>query len=176
LANVVALNVATTAALVLADVAIASTCFAGASGKSKENPRAAPRQCRAAPPRVLASNPIRYRLLWHKMRGGQSRTCCERRADPQPRANAGLERLRRWPGPAAGRLKLVGFSFALAGRRRLPTLRCKLMLFRRVRRLRSESGGPPLFEPSLKVEGDTAHNPKLRLVAPVSWTLNARGP
>ena len=43
------------------------------------------RQCRAAP-RVLASNPIRYRLLWHKMRGGQSRTCCERRARLRSRA------------------------------------------------------------------------------------------
>jgi hypothetical protein len=74
--------------------------------------------------------------------------------------------LHRWRGLTAGRLKLVGFSFALAGRRRLPTVPCKLMLFRRVRRLRSESGGPPLFEPSLKIEGDTAHNPKLRLVAP----------
>jgi hypothetical protein len=53
----------------------------------------------------------------------------------------------------------VGFSFALARRGQLLILSFKLLLFRRGRRIRSvESSGPPLFEPSLKVERDIAHN------------------
>jgi hypothetical protein len=49
----------------------------------------------------------------------------------------------------------VGFSFALAGLGQLLMLPFKLLLFRRGRT--EESGGPPLFEPSLKVEGDIGH-------------------
>jgi hypothetical protein len=71
--------------------------------------------------------------------------------------------------PEARRLIPVGFSFALAGRARQLILPFKLMLLGRGRRIRSqESGGPPPFEPSLKVEGDTAHNQTSGFVAPVS--------
>jgi len=49
----------------------------------------------------------------------------------------------------------VGFSFALAGLGHLLILAFKLSFFERGRT--DESGGPPLFEPSLKVEGDIGH-------------------
>jgi hypothetical protein len=58
----------------------------------------------------------------------------------------------------------VDFSFALARRDRLLILPVRLMLLARGQRIRSQkSGGPPPFEPSLKVEGDIAHNQKLRV-------------
>jgi hypothetical protein len=60
--------------------------------------------------------------------------------------------LRRW---REGRWLNVGFVWRLAGR--LSTQPFNLMLFRPVRRLWSKSGGPPLFEPPLKVEWDVGH-------------------
>jgi len=52
----------------------------------------------------------------------------------------------------------VSYCFSLAQRVQLLILPFKLM-FRRGRRIRSgQSGGPPLFGPSLKVERDTAHH------------------
>jgi len=52
----------------------------------------------------------------------------------------------------------VSYCFSLARRVQLLILPFQLT-FRRGRRIRSgESGGPPLFEPSLKVERDTAHH------------------
>jgi hypothetical protein len=49
----------------------------------------------------------------------------------------------------------VGFSFALAGLGQLLIPPFKLLLFGR--RGTDESGGPPPFEPSLKVEGNIGH-------------------
>jgi hypothetical protein len=49
----------------------------------------------------------------------------------------------------------LGFSFALAGQGQLLILPLKLLLF--PRGMKHESGGPTLFKPSLKVEGDIAH-------------------
>ena len=52
---------------------------------------------------------------------------------------------------------LAVFSFAFAGCRLLLILRLKLLRFWRVLILSEQFGGPPLFEPSLKVEGNTGH-------------------
>jgi len=49
----------------------------------------------------------------------------------------------------------VSFSFARAGLGQLLILPFKLLLFPRGRK--HESGGPPLFKPSLKVEGEIGH-------------------
>ena len=68
---------------------------------------------------------------------------------------ASVSRSHRWCRPDAHRLNPAGFSFALAGLGQLLMLPFKLLLFRRGRT--EESGGPPLFEPSLKVEGDIGH-------------------
>ena len=68
---------------------------------------------------------------------------------------AGLN-LHGWP--QARRLNPASFSFPFAGRGRL-TLRFKPMLLVRGGFHRpGKSGGPPLFEPSLKVKRDDAHN------------------
>jgi len=64
-------------------------------------------------------------------------------------------RSRRWCSPDAYRLDTVGFSCAPAGFGQPSILPFKLLLFGRGRT--DESGGPPLFEPSLKVEGDIGH-------------------
>jgi hypothetical protein len=62
----------------------------------------------------------------------------------------------------------AGFPFAFAGRDRLLTLAFKEMLLGPAR---WKSGCPPLLEPSLKVERDTAHNRNSGFVAPVSNAL-----
>jgi hypothetical protein len=48
----------------------------------------------------------------------------------------------------------------------------KLLLFPRSRT--DEPGGPPLFEPSLKIEGDIGHLKPTGLSAPVHRTINAQ--
>jgi len=58
-------------------------------------------------------------------------------------------------------LNPVGFSFALAGLGQLLILPFKLLLFGRGGT--DESGGPPPFEPSLKVEGNIGHIQASRL-------------
>jgi hypothetical protein len=59
----------------------------------------------------------------------------------------------------------VGFSFALAGLGQPLILPFRLLLFGRGQA--DEPGGPPLFEPSLKVERDIGHIKPLGLF-PVS--------
>jgi hypothetical protein len=71
----------------------------------------------------------------------------------------------RWLDP-------VGFSFVFARRGRLLILRFKLVLLWRAQVRSQESGGPPFFEPSLKVEGDTAHSQNSAF-APGLKSLNA---
>jgi hypothetical protein len=59
----------------------------------------------------------------------------------------------------ACRFSPAGFSFAVVGRGELLLLPFKAMLLsERARGLKS--GGPPLFAPSFKVQGDIAHNSK----------------
>jgi hypothetical protein len=77
----------------------------------------------------------------------------------RPGRGASVPRSHRRCRPEARRLSLAGFSFALAGRGDLlalpfwPSLpRCDR--FHRPRK----SSGPPLFAPSLKVQGDDTHN------------------
>jgi hypothetical protein len=70
----------------------------------------------------------------------------------------------------------VSYCFGLAQRVQLLILPLNLM-FRRVRRIWSgEPGGPPLLEPSLKVEGDAGHMKNSGLVTAVHKASNARGP
>jgi hypothetical protein len=75
------------------------------------------------------------------------------RAAPVPRSP-------RWGGSEHRRPDKVNYRFGLVRRGLLlslpfkPTLTCG-------RRGLEESGGPPLFEPSLKVEGDSAHRDSL---------------
>jgi hypothetical protein len=74
------------------------------------------------------------------------------------RRTSSVSRSHRWcrldtraPNPASS-------SFALAGCRLLLNLRFELLRFGRVRiRSEEEFGGPPPFEPSLKVEGNIGH-------------------
>ena len=68
---------------------------------------------------------------------------------------ASVPRSHRWCRPDAHRFSPAGFSFALAGLSQLMILPFKLLLFGCGRT--DESGGPTLFEPSLKVEGDIGH-------------------
>ena len=69
----------------------------------------------------------------------------------------------RYPGPSAhtarpkGQLNPVGFSFAIAGCGKLLTL-LSPMLFPMLLERARKSGGPPLFEPSFKVQRDSTHN------------------
>src|SRR5258708_29096298 len=70
----------------------------------------------------------------------------------------------------------AGFSFAFAGRGELLML---LLPFKAMLPLghARKSGGPPLFEPSFKVQGENAHNQSSGFTAPpVLKGLNARGP
>jgi len=57
--------------------------------------------------------------------------------------------------PDAHGLSPAGFSFTLARLGQLLILPFKPLLFRCGRT--EESGSPPLFEPSLKIEGDIGH-------------------
>jgi hypothetical protein len=56
-------------------------------------------------------------------------------------------------GRPKGQLNPAGFSFAFAGCGKLLTLPFPMLLERA-----RKSGGPPLFEPSFKVERDSTHN------------------
>jgi hypothetical protein len=69
------------------------------------------------------------------------------------------------PAPSA---RADGFFFGTLVGGTGCTLPFKLMLFRLYRWFRSKSRGPPLFEPSLKVERDIAHNQNSGFVAPNS--------
>ena len=59
--------------------------------------------------------------------------------------------LTRWR--PKGQLNPAGFSFAFAGCGKLLTLLFPMLLERA-----RKSGGPPLFEPSFKVQRDSTHN------------------
>src|ERR1700724_2156245 len=59
--------------------------------------------------------------------------------------------------PQARRFNPAGFSFGFGGLGKLLLL-LRLALGRRWRSRPTKSGGPPLFEPSLKVQGYKAHN------------------
>ena len=72
-----------------------------------------------------------------------------------PRRCSSIPRSQRWRRPDAHWLNPVGFSFALAGLGQLLIQPFKFLFFGRG--WTNESGGPPLFEPSLKVEGDIGH-------------------
>ena len=61
---------------------------------------------------------------------------------------------RAWP---KGQLNQVGFSFAIAGCGKLLTPLCPMLFPMLLERAR-KSGGPPLFEPSFKVQRDSTHN------------------
>ena len=75
-------------------------------------------------------------------------------------------------GRPKGQLNPAGFSFAFAGCGKLLTLLFP-MLLERARKF----GGPPLFEPSFKVQRDSTHNQSSGFaVAPRGQGLNARGP
>jgi len=66
---------------------------------------------------------------------------------------------RRWGRPQARRPNPAGFSFDFAVLGKLSNLLFMPVLLGRGRRNRPhKSGGPPLFEPSLKVQRDNAHN------------------
>ena len=79
-----------------------------------------------------------------------------RKGDPGVGHRASVPRSPRW-GSEALRLDSVSYCFGPASRGQLLILPFKLTL-RRVRRRSEESGGPPLFELSLKVQGDNTHN------------------
>ena len=68
--------------------------------------------------------------------------------------------LTRWR--PKGQLNPAGFSFAFAGCGKLLTLLFPMLLERA-----RKSGGPPLFEPSLKVEWNANHNKTYGFIAPV---------
>jgi hypothetical protein len=69
---------------------------------------------------------------------------------------ASVLRSDRWCRPDARRLDLLGFLLALAGLDLL-LLTFRPWLFGRGWIWAGESGGPPLFAPFLKVEGNTGH-------------------
>jgi hypothetical protein len=56
-----------------------------------------------------------------------------------------------------GQLNPAGFSFAFAGCGKLLTLLFPMLFPMLLERAR-KSGGPPLFEPSFKVQRENAHN------------------
>jgi hypothetical protein len=60
-------------------------------------------------------------------------------------------------GRPKGQLNSAGFSFAFAGCGKLLTLPFPMLLPMLLERAR-KSGGPPLFEPSFKVQRDSTHN------------------
>jgi hypothetical protein len=93
------------------------------------------------------------------------------------RRGASIPRSPRWGRSQALRVEPVGFSFARVGCRQLQTiLPFKPILLGRDRRIRlGKSGGPPLLAPSLKVEGDSAHDRNLRVRGPSCDCLNAHG-
>jgi len=72
-----------------------------------------------------------------------------------------------WGRPEARRFNLVGFSVAVhrCGELLIPPL--NPLLFGRVRIRSAEPGGPPLFVPSLKFQGDDTHNNSRLLVVSV---------
>jgi hypothetical protein len=70
---------------------------------------------------------------------------------------APVPRSRRRGRPQARRLNPAGFSLGFGGLGKLLLL-LRLALGRRWRSRPTKSGGPPLFEPSLKVQGYKAHN------------------
>jgi hypothetical protein len=75
----------------------------------------------------------------------------------------------------ARRLNRAGFSFGFGGLGKLLLL-LRLTLGRRRRSRPIKSGGPPLFEPSFKVQGYAAHNRNSGFaVLPRCYGLNARG-
>ena len=75
-------------------------------------------------------------------------------------------------GRPKGQLNPAGFSFAFAGCGKLLTLPFPMLLERA-----RKSGGPPLFEPSFKVQRDCTHNQSSGFAAaPRGQGLNARGP
>ena len=76
----------------------------------------------------------------HKRRGAESQRAC-----------SSVPRSHRWCRPYAHWLNSVGFSFAHAGLDQLSSF----LFFGRCRT--DESGGPPPFEPSFKVEWDIGH-------------------
>jgi hypothetical protein len=73
-----------------------------------------------------------------------------------PRARGSGPRSHRRCRPHARRFNPADFSFGFGGFGKLLLLR--LALGRRWRSRPTKSGGPPLFEPSLKVQGDDTHN------------------
>ena len=96
-----------------------------------------------------------------------------------PSVRRQLFRYPGYPGPSAhtragpkGQLNPAGFSFAFAGCGKLLTLLFPMLLERA-----RKSGGPPLFEPSFKVQRDCTHNQSSGFAAaPRGQGLNARGP
>src|SRR6266851_5488598 len=80
-----------------------------------------------------------------------------RKGHPGVGRGASVPRSHRRCRPQACRFNSAGFSFGFAGRGQLLILPFKLTL-RRGRHRPQKSGGPPLFAPSLKVQGDDTHN------------------
>ena len=79
--------------------------------------------------------------------------------------------------PQARRLNAAGFSFAVVGRGELLMLLPFKAMLLSERARGGKSGSPPLFAPSFKVQGNTAHNQSSGFaVAPRVKGLNARGP
>jgi hypothetical protein len=70
---------------------------------------------------------------------------------------ASVSRSPCWGGSEDRRADKVNYRFGLTRRGQLLIFPIKLTLRRGGHRL-EESGGPPLFEPSLKVEGNSTHN------------------
>ena len=120
-----------------------------------------------------AKSPAREGAIWRACCARASRACvalergaeawsqsrdhtdihCVALGDLHRARGASFPRSHCWCRPDA--LSPAGFSFALARLRQLLILPFKLWLFGCGRT--DESGGPPLFEPSLQVEGDIRH-------------------
>ena len=81
----------------------------------------------------------------------------------------------RWGRPQARRPNPEGFSFAFTRRGELFALPFRPTLLGRSRCNRQQkSGGPSLFEPSLKVQRDNAHNQNSRFALPPVSTSSTR--
>jgi hypothetical protein len=99
-----------------------------------------------------------------------------------PSVRRQLFRYPGYPGPSAhtragpkGQLNPAGFSFPFAGRCRLTLLFKPILLVRGGFCRPGKSGGPPLFEPSFKVQRDSTHNQSSGFaVAPGSRPQRAR--